>query len=310
MSAGPSAGNLQVQVVKRLPAFSLEVDWHGGRRGRGALRPLRGRQDPDPSVPRRARPAGPRAHRRRRRGVLRQRCRDRRADPAAPTGLCLPGLRPLPASVRRGQCGIRIARPAPRGAPPPRGRGARAARAGRPGRAAPARVVGGPATARGPRPGARGGPRALAPRRAALRPGHAAPPAAPPGARGHPARVAQGHRARHPRSGGGVSARRSRRGLRQGAGRARVAESGAPVGAGLRAGGAAHGRAQYPARPRAQGRAGSNRDRLARPRARGGELAAPFLSARARGRSWRSSSGPNTCGSSGRTAAPATPAIT
>ena len=30
MSAGPSAGNLQVQVVKRLPAFSLEVDWQGG----------------------------------------------------------------------------------------------------------------------------------------------------------------------------------------------------------------------------------------------------------------------------------------
>ena len=32
MSAGPSAGNLQVQVVKRLPAFSLEVDWQGATR--------------------------------------------------------------------------------------------------------------------------------------------------------------------------------------------------------------------------------------------------------------------------------------
>jgi len=30
MSAGPFAGKLQVQVVKRLPAFSLEVDWQGG----------------------------------------------------------------------------------------------------------------------------------------------------------------------------------------------------------------------------------------------------------------------------------------
>ena len=64
------------------------------------------------------------------------------------------------------------------------------------------------------------------------------------------------------------------------AGRARVAESGAPVGAGLRAGRAAHGGAQYPARPRAQGRARSHPARLARPRARGGELAASLLSAR------------------------------
>ena len=253
-----------------------------GRRGRRALRPVRGGEDrsrcsawPGSCGRMRARDGGwPRA--------LRLRGGRGHAAAEAARGLCLPGLRAVPPSERRGQCRLRPARPPAARAAAACGRGAGQAGDRAPRATAARRALRGPAPARGPWPRARHRSRPPVARRAAVGAGSSAAAGAPRRAARHPGRL--GHRGGggDPRLHRGVSPGRPHRGLR---GRARD-PGGAPrraaVAAGLAGGGPGHGAGQRPPGHRAQGHAGSHPVPLAGPDAGSGELALPLLSAPAR----------------------------
>ena len=213
---------IEVALRTALPGFTLDVAWQAGDEVVTLSAP-RAREEPHAPVPGRAtRPDAGRV-------VVNGRVFDdtaRRHPPAAPgppPRLRVPGLRPVPPSDRGGERGVRArSRPGPE-----RQRRTAEVLAQWPSGSWPSgirRALGRPAAAGGPRPRHRAGPGGAAPRRAALRPRCAAPPAAPRGAARAGRRAPADRRARHPRSRRGLPARRSPDPLRGRAGRAGGAE--------------------------------------------------------------------------------------